>query len=1102
MEDSLELVSLEFLSNPVKKVVESGTFEIIKPEYHLTWYGVLSRDTLIKVGYVNQFESTAVNIGPAEFLLVPTQKEPYPSPESLDHYKAYLIQDPVEFPVTLSLEDQFDITYGEPEYIDSLIPLYFLTPALKNMEQPELFDSVTHYVAYEILPHRIFQTSVNTGDQFGSHVLNVQESWFLLVPSEKWIPPPCVSPNIGCPGDETQNQNGVYTTTTQWTADDRNPGDPSVWLTSVAVDLTMLPPGISNASVNFTGCTPGPGCKSTNGTVTYTVSDHCQPGGPIYLIATNNCPSPPNADTCTFNVTLTNNPPVITQPDSLEGYVDSVVTYTFSGADPDSDVISDQASLTIQPSCGTYSVQRISGSGTASGTWQVTWQTNGCQDSTTYVVVHDLTDGCDTSYCTTYVHLSKPPRECDDNDPNECDTLWAECGNMRVPPGGGLVTIDLTIANDESLMAVVVPLSYEGSPVCCDSMPESENTFDKVFAGSIVQNWNILVVSIDHQAKTVVLAAVAVIPPNQCVPPGKGHFATLTLFGDSCCTIMLDTAFFPPSSHVEFLECNTQTLFYPVVRIDTCHIDRNNPPVIEQPDFLEGYVDDVVQYTIGGTDPDGDVILDSASIDIQPGCGSYSITRISGHGTSSGIWQITWNTDGCAPCDTHLVIHDLTDELGATAYCTTRVHLSTSNWYWKPPYEDYAPNGMPDIDQKQDNWVKQETGQFSFCGPVAVANCFKWFDSKYNVPPGAPGDGVDMFPLVRDYLDNNPPLVGFDDHDPWNVDHANTPWNPWVGGPPPTPQPFIPGPQQPGQVPSWGELVERLAWYFNTDGVQTGYCEFTGTNVMQMQEGIQMWLESETFADGSSLADTLCEVTLKAPTFATVESLVEKSEDVILLLGFWFEDPPGSGIWYRIGGHYVTVAGVNSTDLMIAFSDPFIDNAEMGGQGRVWDGSIISHPHGAHDATVHNDEGNVSHDIYIVDTLSVSPGGVWWLPDYPASLDPFGWTDMFFNQNVPDEFAPVTAPWNEVSPIVTEVEYAVHISPWDYRGDVNIPGGDGVVDLGDVVFLINYLFKGGPAPDPFLEGDVNCDGVIDLGDIVFLINYLFKNGPVPRCCDP
>ncbi len=64
------------------------------------------------------------------------------------------------------------------------------------------------------------------------------------------------------------------------------------------------------------------------------------------------------------------------------------------------------------------------------------------------------------------------------------------------------------------------------------------------------------------------------------------------------------------------------------------------------------------------------------------------------------------------------------------------------------------------------------------------------------------------------------------------------------------------------------------------------------------------------------------------------------------------------------------------------------------------------------------------------------------------------------------------------------------------RGDAN---ADGVINAADVVYLINYLFISGPAPDPLAAGDVNCNGTINAADVVYLINYLFISGPPPGC---
>ncbi|MCX6832179.1 MAG: SBBP repeat-containing protein, partial [candidate division Zixibacteria bacterium] len=65
----------------------------------------------------------------------------------------------------------------------------------------------------------------------------------------------------------------------------------------------------------------------------------------------------------------------------------------------------------------------------------------------------------------------------------------------------------------------------------------------------------------------------------------------------------------------------------------------------------------------------------------------------------------------------------------------------------------------------------------------------------------------------------------------------------------------------------------------------------------------------------------------------------------------------------------------------------------------------------------------------------------------------------------------------------------------DYHcGDVNT---DEQIDLRDAVFLINYIFVSGPAPQSLSLADVNCSGSINIADVVRLINYIFAGGPAP-----
>jgi len=283
---------------------------------------------------------------------------------------------------------------------------------------------------------------------------------------------------------------------------------------------------------------------------------------------------------------------------------------------------------------------------------------------------------------------------------------------------------------------------------------------------------------------------------------------------------------------------------------------------------------------------------------------------------------------------------------------------------------------------------------WTWCGPLAVANSIWWFDSKYDALNVTPPTISDNFPLVRSY---NPGV--WDDHDPQNV------------------QPF----------------VEHLAYLMDTDGMRTKLCH-DGTTVWDMQAGIthylswsgvnplgdvdgdgmvtqndwnlvnaamgstpgtanwnlaaDIWPETVT---GPYTADNVIDqndlnlvndnlgkkgmfyehTTGVYPSFYYIEEEVENCQDVVLCLGF-YED----GI--RDGGHFVTVAGVNSTTLELVISNPIRDDFEA----KLTPGeSPVNHTY-PHDSTVHNNASLVSHDVYKVVYNSV--GGYWSLQGYFA----------------------------------------------------------------------------------------------------------------------
>ncbi|MFH1686658.1 MAG: C10 family peptidase [bacterium] len=58
------------------------------------------------------------------------------------------------------------------------------------------------------------------------------------------------------------------------------------------------------------------------------------------------------------------------------------------------------------------------------------------------------------------------------------------------------------------------------------------------------------------------------------------------------------------------------------------------------------------------------------------------------------------------------------------------------------------------------------------------------------------------------------------------------------------------------------------------------------------------------------------------------------------------------------------------------------------------------------------------------------------------------------------------------------------------------------INIADLVYLVNYMFNGGPIPPCWKEANVNGDifEELNIEDLVYLVNYMFNGGPSPAMC--
>ena len=94
---------------------------------------------------------------------------------------------------------------------------------------------------------------------------------------------------------------------------------------------------------------------------------------------------------------------------------------------------------------------------------------------------------------------------------------------------------------------------------------------------------------------------------------------------------------------------------------------------------------------------------------------------------------------------------------------------------------------------------------------------------------------------------------------------------------------------------------------------------------------------------------------------------------------------------------------------------------------------------------------------------------------------------------------------------VSSTNYRMSQGFWEDFGSLSccVKAGDanhsGVVNIQDITYVINFLYKSGPKPPcqggtgKYPEADANGNGITNIQDITYLINFLYKAGLAPIC---
>ena len=141
---------------------------------------------------------------------------------------------------------------------------------------------------------------------------------------------------------------------------------------------------------------------------------------------------------------------------------------------------------------------------------------------------------------------------------------------------------------------------------------------------------------------------------------------------------------------------------------------------------------------------------------------------------------------------------------------------------------------------------------------------------------------------------------------------------------------------------------------------------------------------------------------------------------------------------------------------------------------------------------------------HVYQRLASSNGSFFRIDDPDGSLFNAGVVDNFFVDTTVDsagsyDYIVIAEDVTGLLGIHSEIISVTAIVSGCLPGDAN---GDGMVNLGDGGFLVNYVFFDGNPPQPLEQGDANCDGTTNLGDAGYIVNYVFFDGspPIEGCC--